>query len=432
MIPKNWEGSDFYRDLGVAAGSSQAEIRSAYRRLVRQFHPDINNSADRGEKFREITYAYSVLSDAKLRREYDEYLFEQGEMPIRDQEPDNRKKRRFFALLGRVALFIIVLFLLKNFGFISSPQTIVNSNQPNAGISVQGDERNQALVLMAGPQGPPGPAGVAGRDGFIGMNGYQGKDGLPGAPGLIGATGAQGPQGIQGIQGIAGPAGPAGAAGAEGPGITTQTIERGNTTYCSGRGGVRIIPSTPGAIATILCNGETGTGGGQLQLTRFSGEEGPCLEGGVKINSVGSVEFQYVCDGKSGATFAQGAGNIATCVANVKYTISSRFLSQNFKIKNVKISDLTNCSGKRLDIYLKILDNPSLQDNSGNYSRTDQIHCWKTLPTPGTTTATFDGTSSCEVQNSETGDVIRSIILTQVFSLDISETANGIALEITD
>jgi len=66
--------ADYYETLGVARGSSDDEIKKAYRRLAMQFHPDRNNgSRESEEKFKEITEAYDVLRDANKRAAYDRY-----------------------------------------------------------------------------------------------------------------------------------------------------------------------------------------------------------------------------------------------------------------------------------------------------------------------------------------------------------------------
>jgi DnaJ-class molecular chaperone len=63
---------DYYKVLGVAEGSSEADMKSAYRKLALKFHPDKNpGNKSAEEKFKEISEAYYVLSDKKRREEYD-------------------------------------------------------------------------------------------------------------------------------------------------------------------------------------------------------------------------------------------------------------------------------------------------------------------------------------------------------------------------
>lgn len=65
---------DYYEVLGVARGASQEDIKKAYRRLARQYHPDVNRHDESAEeKFKEINEAYEVLSNAEKRRIYDQY-----------------------------------------------------------------------------------------------------------------------------------------------------------------------------------------------------------------------------------------------------------------------------------------------------------------------------------------------------------------------
>jgi len=62
---------DYYRDMDLATNATFDEIKGQYRRLAKQFHPDRNNSPYAQERFREISDAYSVLSDPQKRQQYD-------------------------------------------------------------------------------------------------------------------------------------------------------------------------------------------------------------------------------------------------------------------------------------------------------------------------------------------------------------------------
>ncbi|PYE56200.1 DnaJ C-terminal domain-containing protein [Deinococcus yavapaiensis] len=65
---------DYYEILGVPKSASEADIKSAYRKLAKQYHPDKNQGDEAAaEKFKEIGEAYAVLSDAEKRKLYDQY-----------------------------------------------------------------------------------------------------------------------------------------------------------------------------------------------------------------------------------------------------------------------------------------------------------------------------------------------------------------------
>jgi curved DNA-binding protein len=62
-----------YETLEVASSASDSEIKKAYRKLARQYHPDVNKSPEAEEKFKEINAAYEVLSDKQKKAQYDQY-----------------------------------------------------------------------------------------------------------------------------------------------------------------------------------------------------------------------------------------------------------------------------------------------------------------------------------------------------------------------
>ena len=66
--------ADYYEVLGVPRGATQKDINSAFRKLARKYHPDVNPGDKQAEaRFKEITAAHEVLSDAEKRQLYDRH-----------------------------------------------------------------------------------------------------------------------------------------------------------------------------------------------------------------------------------------------------------------------------------------------------------------------------------------------------------------------
>ena len=68
------EKRDYYEVLGVSKGASEDEIKKAFRKKAKQYHPDLHpDDADAKEKFQEVNEAYEVLSDSEKKARYDQF-----------------------------------------------------------------------------------------------------------------------------------------------------------------------------------------------------------------------------------------------------------------------------------------------------------------------------------------------------------------------
>src|SRR5438309_11183903 len=67
---REWFEKDYYKALGVSSTATDKEIKTAYRKLSKQYHPDANKGSE--ERFKEVSAAYDVLGDPAKRKEYDE------------------------------------------------------------------------------------------------------------------------------------------------------------------------------------------------------------------------------------------------------------------------------------------------------------------------------------------------------------------------
>jgi hypothetical protein len=244
------EERNYYEILGLPATASLDQIRTAYRRLAFQFHPDRNSDPAAQNYFQKIIEAFSVLSDPENRREYDAILFSDllviesaisssvlsaGELydsvagqvgnervsSDREKYLQHVRKSNRRRTVAQTVISIIVILLLIFYGFkplrassgsIAPTETAAGTTDGSSMNSraSSGSSLNQNLVVIIGATGAQGVAGPAGRDGRIGI------DGIPGPAGANGADGAQGPAGANGKDGAVGPAGPAGPTGAPG------------------------------------------------------------------------------------------------------------------------------------------------------------------------------------------------------------------------
>ena len=64
---------DYYKTLGVEKGATKEDIKASYKKLAKQYHPDLNKNSDAAEKFKEINEAAAVLADDEKRKQYDQH-----------------------------------------------------------------------------------------------------------------------------------------------------------------------------------------------------------------------------------------------------------------------------------------------------------------------------------------------------------------------
>ena len=93
-------GQDYYDVLGVRRDTSQEEIRQAYRKLVRTYHPDLNKDPGAEDRFKDISEAYSVLSDPATRARYDAFGPDFRQVP-EDVDPDTWRRAGAASGAGR-------------------------------------------------------------------------------------------------------------------------------------------------------------------------------------------------------------------------------------------------------------------------------------------------------------------------------------------
>ena len=397
MSSKSWEGTNYYRDLGVSSDATFEEIRTAYRNSAKDFHPDLNNDPSRRELFDRATQAYSVLRDPEERKKYDEFL---AINPTR-RVTSKRRGSTFSGFSARLALLVVALLLLKNFGLFSS-SFLPNQGNGSGANNLQSSSGNQVLALMVGPDGPPGPAGVAGANGFIGLNGYNGADGIAGAPGPVGEQGPIGPEGKQGLQGIQGLQGLQGA----GVAIVRLSSDSNAANYDAScpTGGTKLIASD-GTIS-YACNGSgSGGSGGGSQLGLGYTQIGSC-DSSVKISLESAYRNVYV----SG-------------VATQDFTMDAIVFD---KVAGV-------CNGFTLTAILKLKSSIAGGANASNvttYYNGDAIECTISLsldPLSGIDANSISITYPDCVNKTHPSTAFRFY---DILARDVSEAADGLAIQI--
>jgi len=144
---------DYYQILGVPRNATEKEIKAAYRRLARKYHPDVNPGDKAAEeKFKEINEAYQVLSDPEKRAAYDRYGEQwQAYQRMREQYGDNFPPDGFespFGGFGDFGEFIENLLRGGGFGGGLRVQRVPRDSDQAPGISLGPASRGAARTFL--------------------------------------------------------------------------------------------------------------------------------------------------------------------------------------------------------------------------------------------------------------------------------------------
>ena len=119
---------DYYEILGVKRDASETEIKSAYRKLARKYHPDVNKEKGAEEKFKDINEAYRILSNPSARRKYDR-AWNTNIGKDRNKEKNGQNMKTSESILGEAF----------NMFFGSKKEKSTESKEKNKKTQVKGD-----------------------------------------------------------------------------------------------------------------------------------------------------------------------------------------------------------------------------------------------------------------------------------------------------
>ena len=392
MIPKEWEGSNFYHLLGISPSANFSQIKAAYRKLAQELHPDRNQGDSSKTKFNELNQAYKVLSKEKSRSIYDDYLFGASEIPIKNAGPVHSHFFRYRDVLVRVIVVFSLIILIAKLSVFSPKQVSWSSDtaikNPDVISGKEGTLGKNGKSGLNGKDGASGKDGLPGNDGSNGLNGKDGAPGKDGLPGNDGSNGLNGKDGIPGKDGSIGPAGLQGLQGLAGQNVTITSITTSDKSKCSGLGGV-LLTGSNGSFE--VCNGATSS--------------------------------------ESSGSFGSGQFQLNSCDSSVNLSLKTYFDGDYFKMKSIELSNLSgSCNNNELVVVLKIVK--SSESLATAYANGDSIKCTKTLTGLNTgvdanVVSISDATATCASTK-----LSKTFTLSDIYALDVSGQAAGLLIQI--
>jgi len=392
VIPKEWEGSNFYHLLGISPSANFSQIKAAYRKLAQELHPDRNQGDSSTTKFNELNQAYKVLSKEKSRSIYDDYLFGASEIPIKNAGPVHSHFFRYRDVLVRVIVVFSLIILIAKLGVFSPKQVSMSSDtaikNPDVISGKEGTLAKNGKSGLNGKDGASGKDGLPGNDGSNGLNGKDGAPGKDGLPGNDGSNGLNGKDGIPGKDGSIGPAGLQGLQGLAGQNATITSITTSDKSKCSGLGGV-LLTGSNGSFE--VCNGATSS--------------------------------------ESSGSFGSGQSQLNSCDSSVNLSLKTYFDGDYFKMKSIELSNLSgSCNNNELVVVLKIVK--SSESLATAYANGDSIKCTKTLTGLNTgvdanVVSISDATATCASTK-----LSKTFTLSDIYALDVSGQAAGLLIQI--